>query len=651
MLNMTHKRSAKQRPMTRVDNRVSRARPPSVHLQPHLRSPDMEDLQSVRKWLECTPRPWAVDLFSGAGGLSHGLQRAGFSIVAAADVDVTALSTHRANFPSLTWLGDLSSPDDFLAALKNWGIHEIDLLAGGPPCQPFSNAGIPKIASLVRASDRESHDSRRDLWRSYFCFVDALAPRAILLENVPDMARSQEGAVLVQFLQEMEARGYSAAVRVLESWKHGVPQHRKRLFIAGIRSNVQFTWPVPSERGTTLRDAIGDLPQAPPGQLDNTVEYSGHPSSSLARSLRSGLQGDDANVLWDHVTRFVRDDDAEAFSLMTEGQTYQDLPDRLRRYRGDIFSDKYVRLRWDGLSRSITAHLAKDGYWYIHPQQNRTISVREAARIQTFPDSFRFAGSMTSRFAQIGNAVPPLLAEAVGRSLLAALEGSRETHERCADSSSFRPALMEWHRNNSRDYPWRRDTKPWTTFLAESCLHRTKADQVASVFGNLLQIAPTAAALLANRDRFREASASLGLAWRTESLIDAAEGLISHHGGVPPNDWAVLNSLPGVGDYVASAVLCFAYGHNAVLLDTNTLRMARRIVGDPSLPKWEARVELYRRSKPLGPDAHWNYALLDLGGTVCTSRRPACDRCPVSEMCVTGQEKTKRWPRSQDGIL
>ena len=100
--------------------------------------------------------------------------------------------------------------------------------------------------------------------------------------------------------------------------------------------------------------------------------------------------------------------------MMKEGQTYRDLPARLRRYRADIFDDKYFRLSWSGRSRSITAHLAKDGYWYIHPEQNRTLSVREAARIQTFPDRFRFAGSMTSRFTQIGNAVPPMLARAVG---------------------------------------------------------------------------------------------------------------------------------------------------------------------------------------------------------------------------------------------
>ena len=102
-------------------------------------------------------------------------------------------------------------------------------------------------------------------------------------------------------------------------------------------------------------------------------------------------------MIHDHITRDVRPDDAEAFRLLGEGQTYADLPERLQRYRSDIFTDKYKRLSWDELSRSITAHIAKDGYWYIHPEQHRTLSVREAARIQTFPDRFRFAGQPTLR--------------------------------------------------------------------------------------------------------------------------------------------------------------------------------------------------------------------------------------------------------------
>ena len=607
-----------------------------MRLSPHPAAPDPGDMNSVTKWLATTPRPWAIDLFSGAGGLSLGLAEAGFSVIAAADNNADALTTHRANLPSLTWNGDLASPDEFAAVLKAWGVDRVDLLAGGPPCQPFSRAGVPKISSLVRQGSRSPRDLRMDLWWSFFRLVDTLAPTAILFENVPDMARSQEGAILVKLLQELESRDYSASVRVLEAWQYGVPQLRTRLFVVAIRKGLNFSWPEPREGQPTLRDAIGDLPEVPPGQMENVVTYSGQPVSTLGIELRSGLREREQVVLWDHETRFVRPDDAEAFAMMKQGQTYRDLPAQMRRYRTDIFDDKYFRLSWDGRSRSITAHLAKDGYWYIHPEQNRTLSVREAARIQTFPDHFRFAGSMTSRFAQIGNAVPPMLARAVGSAVMDALNGPPHKSIGLASSEHFRSALIDWHNRNGRVYPWRGQHEPWVMLLAESCLHRTNANQVARAFNRLVKWAPTAAALLKNKARFRMASRSLGLTWRTEALIEAAQILVDDHGGIPPNDWSALRALPGVGDYVAAAVMCFAYEEPTVLLDTNTRRVASRLAGKRNLATWEARLDLYRSSGSIGPDAAWNYALLDLGGTICTARKPNCTECPVSSMCTAG---------------
>ena len=144
--------------------------------------------------------------------------------------------------------------------------------------------------------------------------------------------------------------------------------------------------------------------------------YYGEPAIAVpAAAARRACPRRDRASIHDHITRDVRPDDAEAFALLGEGQTYADLPERLQRYRSDIFTDKYKRLAWDEVSRSITAHIAKDGYWYIHPEQHRTLSIREAARVQTFPDWFRFAGQPTHRLSQIGNAVPPLLGEALGR--------------------------------------------------------------------------------------------------------------------------------------------------------------------------------------------------------------------------------------------
>ncbi len=140
------------------------------------------------------------------------------------------------------------------------------------------------------------------------------------------------------------------------------------------------------------------------------------------------------------MTRPVREDDRAAFQLMTPTTLYADLPDHLKRYRSDTFDDKYKRLDWDDISRTITAHIAKDGYWYIHPEEDRTLTVREAARIQTFPDSFRFSGTRSDAFRQIGNAVPPLLGRAVAESIVAPVSTSRT----CPKIPSLRVLLSEW---------------------------------------------------------------------------------------------------------------------------------------------------------------------------------------------------------------
>src|SRR5262249_16316250 len=158
------------------------------------------------------------------------------------------------------------------------------------------------------------------------------------------------------------------------------PQWRTRLFIVGLQTGAGFRWPEPEARTPTLRDAIFDLPAVGSAQRREVIGYWGGPESDLARRLRSGGSGHHRTLIHDHVTREGRRDDAEAFALLPEGGTYEDLPRHLQRYRTDIFSDKYKRLVWDEPSRSITAHLAKDGYWYIHPEQQRTLSVREAAR-------------------------------------------------------------------------------------------------------------------------------------------------------------------------------------------------------------------------------------------------------------------------------
>jgi DNA (cytosine-5)-methyltransferase 1 len=595
-------------------------------------APDPSDVRATRRWTRAQPGPTAVDLFSGAGGLSLGLQRAGFSVLVGADSDELALETHVANVGGIGYGEDLSDPNAFLDRLKAWGIRHVDLVAAGLPCQPFSRAGHSKIRSLVRQGVRGRDDPRARMWRSFLTIVAALKPRAVLVENVPELAVWDDGALLLELSEKLRALGYRVEARVLGAFDYGVPQHRRRLFVVGTKQGVGYAWPVAKRATTVLRSAIGDLPRARPAQRNDDLAYGG-PKTPFQRLMRRGVRGAGRGRIHDHLTRSVRPDDAKAFALLEQGGTYTDLPKQLRRYRDDIFRDKYKRLSWNELSRTITAHLAKDGYWYIHPTQDRTLSVREAARIQTFPDSFRFAGSPTHQYRQIGNAVPPLLGEAIGRELAAGLAGDA-TREGRPVEREFRTRLLRWHRAHGRRYPWRADgITPWKVLMAEICLRRTRADQVAPVFRKLARIAPTPGALIENAAEVLREMRALGLHWRGRNMVALARRIVHDHGGRIPRTETELKKLPGVGEYVARSVLTFAMGRRAVLLDTNTRRIVSRVTGDPAPSAWQVRMDLYRLAGREGPDASFNYALLDLGALVCRASKPLCGECPIRDLC------------------
>ena len=624
--------------------RLPKQRGERIKLPRHPLSPDPNDHEAVRSWLADRPEPRAIDLFSGAGGLSLGLEEAGFSVVAAADSDPVAMETHAANIEGLTWVGDLSNPHDFLAKLEAWGIDRVDMLAGGPPCQPFSRAGTSKIGHLVKMGVRRPHDERADLWRSFFAVIDGLKPKVVLFENVPDFATAQGGALLIALVDEMRARDYDPHVRILEAWRYGVPQHRSRLFVVGVSSGLHFEWPEGTEKGPTLWEAIGDLPVVGANIRDEVQSYVGSPETELGRKLREGLVGDEARLVHDHITRAVREDDAEIYQDMKQGASYLDVPEHLRRYRFDIFNDKYFRLSSDELSRTITAHIAKDGYWYIHPRQDRTLSIREAARIQTFPDRVRFAGHPSSRYRQIGNAVPPMLASAIGSCVLDALqrEASSEENSGASDPgvSGFREDLLAWFRSNRRSFIWRDgELNPWQVLMLEMCLRRTQAKQVDRVAEKLISYAKTPSEFLSNFEMLEPELDTLGLRRRVGDLVAAATYITNELNGQFPDSRQSLMTIPGVGDYVACAVLCFAHGRPSVLVDTNTRRIARRVFGeDDKCPDWLVRLHLHELAGRNGSDIEWNQALLDLGALRCTARAPKCKECPVRTYCVHGIE-------------
>jgi DNA (cytosine-5)-methyltransferase 1 len=222
---------------------------------------------------------------------------------------------------------------------------------------------------------------------------------------------------------------------VVNAVAFGVPQNRRRLIFLGVRRDLSLRLEATALEGfaehfrhamldlkspPTLRQAIGDLPAIEHGAINEAQPYTRRVGrlGRYAELMRQGSNG----MLLDHVCRGHNAQDLKAFRFMREGMTYYQLPPHLKRYRDDIFKDKYRKLVWGQPAGTVTAHLAKDVYTHIHPDQPRTISVREAARIQSFPDSFRFAGHMGERFRQIGNAVPPLMAWGIAEYIRGVLE-------------------------------------------------------------------------------------------------------------------------------------------------------------------------------------------------------------------------------------
>jgi DNA (cytosine-5)-methyltransferase 1 len=372
-------------------------------------------------------RKVVIELFAGAGGFTWGWHRAGFFTLAALDHDTVACRTHELNFGAAGTLSlnrDLArfGPDDLLVLL---GARPRRLFAvvGGPPCQGWSRVGRGKIRSLEGCAASLLRDPRNHLYRRFLEYVDMLRPPLCVMENVPGMLSIEGQNVADAIVHHFAAVGYCCTYALVNARWFGVPQDRRRLIFLGVRRDVGIRLDTSEleafARGfrretlglrdeTTVRHALGDLPVIPCGTLEDPQPYrrGRGPVSSYAKLMREGCAG----MVADHICRTHNSQDLAAFRAMTEGMQYHELHARYKRYRDDIFKDKYKRLYWSRPAWTVTAHFEKDCYTHIHPSQPRTISVREAARIQSFPDSFRFFGNMGDRFRQIGNAVPPLMA-------------------------------------------------------------------------------------------------------------------------------------------------------------------------------------------------------------------------------------------------
>lgn len=585
----------------------------------------------------------AADLFSGAGGLSLGLQQAGIQTVLAADHDPDANATHAHHFPGLTVDWDLSDRTVIERVARLMRAAKVDVLAGGPPCQPFSKAGRSGIRFRVRQGSRDPLDSRRDLWMSFLEVAQLARPRAVIMENVPDMALDREMLILRSMVLALERIGYAVETRIVQTSDYGVPQYRQRLILVAVAHGMRFDWPAATNRPVTLRQAIGDLPQVeggwrPAAGAQGWTEY-GLPVTSFQREMRRGVSRKETHHIYDHITRPVRDDDRAAFDLMDGDTRYSQLPPELRRYRADIFDDKYKRLEYDRVSRTITAHIAKDGYWYIHPEQNRTLTVREAARVQTFPDWFRFAGTPTAAFRQIGNAVPPRLGQALGEALCKALDHP-EPARSSRESIGFELAAW-WMQQPHLSSPWLRDGSRWQVIMAEHLLDRC-SDLVANSIWPILARWRTPEATAASSVQLRLVGTWLCREGRVEDLLTLGAHLVPT--GPNPLADAALGGLvksqainPGIADIAALAGNDHGEGdEEPVIVTQAALRVASRVLGETSDRKnklTDGRLAVARLIGfgELSRNAH--LAVLEIGRSLCSPMDPECISCPLRAQC------------------
>jgi DNA (cytosine-5)-methyltransferase 1 len=580
----------------------------------------------------------AADLFSGAGGLSLGIEQAGWTVALSIDHDIRAKETHKANFPGLALRLDLGDPDTRSGIVSLLRQACIDLIVGGPPCQPFSRAGRSKIKSLVDAGVRDPHDTREELWRAYLEIVLAVRPRAVLMENVPDMALGDDFRVIRTIVDALEDAGYHTEVRLVDAWAYGVPQHRKRLIVLARLDGNTFTWPDTMGK-VTLRDAIGDLPVLPEGdpvggrRLPYTLPD--EPSEFMI-SMRKAV-ADTAGV-WDHMTRPVRPDDLETFKQMDHHTLYSQIDPSLRRYKADTFDDKYKRLDWDDLSRSITAHIAKDGYWYIHPGQHRTLTVREAARIQTFPDHFRFSGSRSDAFRQIGNAVPPRLGEAAAMALVPVPDWEPEAPKVPNVWLDLHRHLASWARKQ-------RQGDLWYAFPGPS-MGRAIAVLVTLLGLDRLEARNLSGALVPFIGREKLAAADLdkfcaqtGDA-RFEGRLERVRPLTSLR-AVWQNSNELIQEL-GLKP-AEKALFRLLMGEDVMLTSDTALRVAARVAGHELAQNrlTDGRIELARLVGG-GEDAPLRMAALRLvGKTSCRPAEPVCATCPLDQQCVFTRERQR----------
>ena len=353
-----------------------------------------------------------VDLFCGAGGLSEGFRQNGFDILLANDFDAWCEATYRFNNPETEFISGRIQDIAAQYILESLGMKpgELDCIIGGPPCQAFS----------VYNHQRGMHDERSGLFREYLRIVEGLLPKYVIIENVPGISSVEGGIAVAEIKRGLNNLGYTVKTALLKAEDYGVAQERRRLFFIGNRIGVDIDFPEPTHGIGMLPyskvwDAISDLPYLENGEGSEVTEYPSPPQNDYQKYIREG-----SHLVFNHVAPSLGTVNMERLKYIPEGGSWRDIPIELlpagmKRARRSDHTKRYGRLRRDGFASTILTKC--DPHWgaFFHPKQDRVITVREAARLQCFPDRIRFTGSRVEQYKQVGNAVPILMSAAVAR--------------------------------------------------------------------------------------------------------------------------------------------------------------------------------------------------------------------------------------------
>lgn len=344
-----------------------------------------------------------LDLFCGAGGLSLGFHEAGYNVIGGIDFEKDAIETHDYNFK------DSKSYCIDICEMGDGEIHKafsgVDVIIGGPPCQGFSTANMWQ---------KDEEDERNKLFFEFIRFVEVLKPKAILIENVQGILTKNNGYAKTKITELLTKEGYNVTSQILLASDYGVPQNRRRAFFIGVKNNYNKTFDfrkISKRKKVTVKEAISDLYKSE--NDDREINIS--PQSEYQKMMRQ----DSKNVIYNNEIRYPNGKVQNRMNYVPQGGNWRDVPGHLwDTVRNNRHSSAYRRLKEDDQSITIdTGHMN-----YFHPLYNRVPTVRESARIQSFPDDFIFKGNRTSQFKQVGNAVPPLLAKELALTLRSYLE-------------------------------------------------------------------------------------------------------------------------------------------------------------------------------------------------------------------------------------